>query len=83
MRSHVPVPVKIVNGERWGDLACFAPSHEICGEKVDQRKDINFAGGHRVRLYKFTKSVHWKLPTGIELDISEVPPAAPPRRGRR
>jgi hypothetical protein len=83
MRSHIPVPVKIVNGERWGDLACFAPSHEICGEKVDQRKDISFAGGHRVRLYKFTKSVHWKLPAGIELDISGVPPASPPRRGRR
>jgi hypothetical protein len=84
MRSRVFVPIKVVNGENWGDLASFSTSHEICGERVDPRKDISFAGGHRVRLYKFTKNVHWKIPTGVELDISEVPPAsAPPRRTQR
>ena len=83
MREQVMIPVKIVNGERWGDLASISRSHEICGEKVDQRKDLSFAGQHRVRLYKFTKNVHWRLPDGVEIDISDVRPAAPPRRGRR
>jgi len=84
MRSRVIVPVKNLRGENWGDLAALAYSHEICGEKVDERKDISFAGGHRVRLFKFTKNVHWKIPTGIELDISDVPPAStPPRRTQR
>jgi hypothetical protein len=77
MRSRVPVPIKIVNGEQWGDLASFAHTHEICGEKVDQRKDISFAGGHRVRLFRFSKSVHWKLPGGIELDIQKRPQHCP------
>jgi hypothetical protein len=84
MRSRVLVPVKVVRGENWGDLAALAHSHEICGEKVDARGNFSFAGQHRVQLYKFTKNVHWKLPIGVELDISEVPPASPPRRrGRR
>ena len=84
MRSRIPVPVKIVNGERWGDLAALATSHEICAEKVNPKGNISFAGQHRVRLYKFTKNVHWKIPTGVELDISEVLPASvPTRRGQR
>jgi hypothetical protein len=83
MRGHFFLPIKLVNRERWGDLGSLALSHEICGERVDQRKDMSFAGGHRVRLYKFTKNVHWKIPTGVELDISEVPPSAPPRRKQK
>jgi hypothetical protein len=84
MRSRVSVPVKVVRGEKWGDLAALADSHEICGERVDPRGNFSFAGEHRVRLYKFSKNVHWKLPTGRDLDISDVPPASPPpRRGQR
>jgi hypothetical protein len=46
----------------------------------------SFAGGHRVRLYRFKDNVHWRIPAGVELDISRVDPttgngaAQPPRR---
>jgi len=81
MRSRVLVPVKVVRGENWGDLASLAISHEICGEKVAQKdNNFSFAGGHRVRLYRFTKNVHWRIPTEVELDITDVTPASPPSR---
>jgi hypothetical protein len=85
MKSRVAVPVRVVGTTKWGELSSLAPSHEICGEIV-QRKNQNFsfAGEHRVRLYKFTKNVHWRIPEGvIELDISGVPPAQMPRRRQR
>lgn len=75
MRKHISVPIKIVDGEQWGELRALGLSHDICGERVDKRKDLSFAGGHRVRLYTFKKNVHWKIPTGVELDITEVPAA--------
>jgi len=84
MRDRVSVSIKIVNGEKWGDLAVLAASHDICGEKVeciDQK--YSFAGQHRVRLYRFKKNVHWRIPVGVELDISQVNPATAPRRQTR
>jgi hypothetical protein len=86
MRGRVWVPVKVVGRDRWGDLTVFGNSHDICGTKVSQ-KDNNFpfAGGHRVRLYRFTTNVHWLIPTGVvEVDITDVTPASPPpRRAQR
>jgi hypothetical protein len=85
MRSRVSVPVRVVGRENWGDLASLALSHDICGEKVSRKDDkFSFAGGHRVRLYRFTKNVHWRIPTEVELDITDVTPAStPPRRDQR
>jgi hypothetical protein len=86
MTETITLPIKKVNGERWAEISAHGASvtHFICGERVDQASDLSFAGGHRVRLYKFKKNVHWKIPVGIELDIADLAPAQAPRRqGRR
>jgi len=84
MASHVSVPTKKVNGALWGDLSVFGNQHYICGEKVALHDEgFSFAAGHRVRLYSFKKNVHWKIPDGIALDISDVPAAEAPRRQQR
>lgn len=83
MAERIYLPVKTVGGDKWAEISAVAPqwTHEICGETV-RPKDLNytFAGQHRVRLYKFKKNVHWKVPVGVNLDISGVQPATPPRR---
>jgi hypothetical protein len=81
MAGRIFVPIKMVNGERWGDLAALSLSHEVCAESyflVNQK--YSFIGGHRVRLLRLRKNVHWRIPEGVELNISEVAPANPPRR---
>ena len=85
MRERVSIPIKVANKKKWGDLTVFGDSHEICGETVRETDSkYSFTGGHRVRLYKFKKNVHWKIPTGTDLDISSVPPGQnPPRRRQR
>ena len=79
--SGVYVPVKEVNGEKWGRLSIFGIAHLVVAE--EKPKEVSemfpFAGGHRVRAWKFKKNVHWR-PLGIELEISEVSPAEPARR---
>ena len=83
MRDRTFVPVKVVNGVRWGDLAAISHAHEICGESVKRKEEnFTFAGQHRVRLYVFKKNVHWR-PLGQELDISAVVPDVPPRRNQQ
>jgi len=83
MADGVRVPVKVVQGERWGHLSALGDSHWICGESVSLKDEkYTFAGGHRVRLYAFKKNVHWKIPEGISLDIAAVPPASPPHPSR-
>jgi hypothetical protein len=72
MANHVRVPIKVFAGQNWGDLSSLNLTHEIVGETVHQLKDMSFQGGHRVRLYKFKKNVHWLIPLGVDLDISEV-----------
>lgn len=80
-RFDLSVPVKTVNGEQWGELSVYALAHEFCGEDVKMKKEnFTFAGGHRVRLYSFKKNVHWKIPVGQELNISDVTPENAPRR---
>lgn len=79
-RDRVTVPVKTWDKKRWGDLSVFSLTHEVCGEVVyPVNEKYSFQGGHRVRLYKFKKNVHWRIPDGVELDISEVS-AAPKRK---
>lgn len=67
---------------RWGALAFLAEQHEICGETVRMKEEgHSLFGQHRVRLYTFKKNVYWKIPAGVEVDISNVNPASgPPRR---
>jgi len=79
--SKICVPVKTVNGVGWGDLSVFCLTHEVVGETVtllDQ--NFTFAGGHRVRKYKFKKNVHFKVPQGTALDISKVSAGPAPRK---
>jgi hypothetical protein len=84
MPERAIVPIRLVNGEKWGDLNSISLSHDICGEKVDRINDsFSFAGGHRVRLYRFRKNVHWRIPKDVTLDITSVEPAAAPRKLRR
>jgi hypothetical protein len=79
--AHVRVPVRMVGTVRWGALHYMADTHDICGEKVDCiDQKYSFAGQHRVRLYRFKKNVHWRIPIGVNLDIADVPPAEAPRR---
>lgn len=86
MRGRVSVPVKENSSGRWGDLTVFGHSHDICAESVKMiEAKFSFSGNHRVRLYKFSKSVHFRIVKGMELDISSVLPAqaAAPRRQQR
>ena len=80
MAEHVKVPVRMVNGEKWGNLDAIALSHEICGEVMKPKQDISFGGGHRVRLVYFKKNVHWRIPVSAVLDISNVAPGEAPRK---
>ena len=80
MTLRIIVPVKIVDKQRWGQLTLFADTHYVVGESVKPMGDISFAGGHRVRQYKFRKNVHWQIPTDVELDITDVPQQSAPHR---
>ena len=82
--SGVYVPVKAVNGENWGRLSVFGNAHLVVAEETPKQVNdsFSFAGGHRVRAWKFKKNVHWR-PIGIELEISDIPPAGPARRRHR
>ena len=72
----------MLGGDRWAALSYVAEgNHEICGETVKlMNGKFSLFGGHRVRLYRFKNNVHWKIPSGVELDITDVPPAQAPRR---
>jgi hypothetical protein len=84
MSETIRVPIKVVDGHKWGCLAYISTeAYEIVGEEVKHLRDYSFAGGHRVRLYRFKKNVHFKIPAGVEVNISGVTPAEPPRRAMR
>ena len=81
--GHIPVPVVNFKEDLWGALSEFSASHEIVGTSVRiAKKRIPFLGGHRVDRVKITSMVHWKIPAGVEADISAVPPSGTPRRRR-
>lgn len=82
MRERIRIPIRVVNGEKWADLNSLGKKHLFCGYKISKKDDkFSFAGGHRVRLYSADGNVHFKIPTGIELDISNVSRSRlPPRR---
>jgi hypothetical protein len=67
------VPIIEHDGYRWGALAYFGKDQEFTGEDfkcVDQK--YSFKGGHRVRIIRIRKQVYWRLPSGINLDITDV-----------
>jgi hypothetical protein len=82
--SRISLPVKKHDKGEWAEISSLGPSlpYVIVGEEVHCIKDkYSFAGGHRVRKYKFQKNVHFCLPAGTPLDISAVPAGTqPPRR---
>jgi hypothetical protein len=73
--DRISVPIIEHGGYRWAALSAFGKDHEITGENlscIDQK--YSFKGGHRVRIYKIKKNVHWRLPAAVVLDITDVPP---------
>lgn len=75
------VPVRLVGGKKWGDLSVFGEHHEVCGERVKERDaKFSFAGGHRLRLYSFRKTVHFRIMDGMNVDISGIDQEGPPPR---
>ncbi len=81
--GNVSVPTVLFGSEKWGALTALANSHEIVGTKVNQKKDMSLPNRHRVRRYMFTGQVHWKIPAGIDVEISGIAPGQPPRRKTR
>jgi hypothetical protein len=83
--DHVRIPVRMVNGVKWGNLSAISDTHEVVGEKVTKvEENFTFSGQHRVRLYRFRKNVHWRIPAGVAMfDISAVSVSDPPRRPQR
>jgi hypothetical protein len=81
MAEYIKVPIVKWDSASWAALNFFGKTHFICGEdyKVKAEK-YTFLGQHRVRLYAVKGNVHWKIPQGINLDVSEVPKAIAPRR---
>lgn len=77
-KGRVSVPTVEFGGSLWGDLSVFGKDHDFCATRAKANRDMSFIGGHRVRSFTFKQMVHWKIPTGVELDISEVD--APRRR---
>lgn len=81
--SRVSLPVKKHDKADWAEISSLGPTltYYVVGEKVDcADQNYSFIGGHRLRKYKFKKSVHFTVPVGTQLDISAVAPQTPPRR---
>jgi len=84
MADHLPVPIRVIGADKWGALSWIHDAtFEIIGETVWQVADLSFAGQHRVRSYRFRKSVHFRIPDTVKLDISNVQPAGDPKRSQR
>lgn len=83
MANKISIPVKNHDSYNWAELNHFGTDHIICGERISVHdQNYSFVGGHRVRLYKIKKNVHWRIPLGFDVDIAAVPPA-PQRRPSR
>jgi len=84
MKERIRVPIRIVNGQKWGHLGAFCTNHEVCADDFRLKDNkFSFANGHRVRLYKVSGTVHFKVPAGTKLDITDVTPRELPRRQQR
>jgi hypothetical protein len=81
MANFIRIPVKNHDSYNWAQLALYGKDQILCGEDFrTEDQNYSFVGGHRVRLYKIKKNVHWRIPQGFPLDIAGVTPATPPPR---
>jgi hypothetical protein len=82
MLKRISVPIKTLGSDEWAQFSIFGQNHIFCAEEFRvKEQNYSFAGQHRVRLLSLKKNVHWKIPAGTPLDVTEVPPAgSPPRR---
>ena len=81
MPKRVTIPVKTVGSDEWAQLSVFGKDHLVCAEEFRvKEQNYSFVGGHRVRLISLKKNVHWRVPAGTLLDLSDVQPAGPPPR---
>lgn len=81
LKTKLEVPLVQFSGATWGDLSAFGDTHDIVGTGVKQGGRISFIGGHRVTPVRLKQMVHWKIPAGVDLDISDV--GQPARRQLR
>ena len=81
--SNVPVPIVLFGTKKWGALKYLAKSHEIVGTTVNKKKDMSLPNRHQVRRYTFTGQVHWKIPVGVDVDVSDITPVQPPQRRKQ
>lgn len=74
-QKHIHLPIIEHDGYRWAAISYYGLSHEMtCEEPIKiLNQKYSFKDGHRVRLIKLKKQVHWKIPP-TALDISDVPP---------
>ena len=79
LKSHLPVPLIEYGGQVWGDLTAFGRKHDFIATTVKPGKRTTFLNQHGVGTVSLDKMVHWKIPTGVDLDISEVGGPAPRR----
>ena len=81
--GRIEVPVVDHKGTLWGALTEYGAVHEFIGSKVVAKGHMTFIGDHTVYKAKITNKVHWRIPPGVEADISEVAPGGTPRRRTR
>ena len=74
------IPVKKVNKVLWGVFYDSGAGHELVTYRPTiSKENFPFTGGHRMRKVKIKDDFYWRIPKGT-IDISDVPPARPPRR---
>lgn len=81
--GQISVPVVNYKGDPWGDLSLFSAAHEMVATSVKiAKRRISFLDNHQVNRITLKSMVHWKIPSGVEADISAVAPNSVPRRRR-
>lgn len=79
--GHIRVPVVDYKGARWGHLSSFSDAHEVVATKAKLAKvRDSFIGNHRVHRVSLKSMVHWRIPVGVQVDISALEPGQAPRR---
>jgi hypothetical protein len=83
MTRNLVLAVKDFKNEAWCALSSLGIGGvDVVAYKVKKVDDqFTFEGNHKVRLFRFWDNVHFKIPTGVKLNIEAVPmAAAPPTR---
>jgi len=83
MTRTLVLAVKEFKNEHWCGLSTLGVGGvDVVAEKYKKIDEhFSFEGNHRVRLFRFWDNVHFKVPTGVKLNIESVPSAlAPPTK---